>query len=63
MTNFYKLISGRLVKREKIAQIEADSLIPNVKLSGAALNFILPVDTIPVDTLELQDLEDLQIQE
>jgi Transglycosylase len=63
MANFYKLVSGRLVKREKIAQIEADSLIPNVKLSGAALNFILPVDTVPVDSLELQEIEQLQIQE
>jgi len=63
MANFYKLVSGRLVKREKIAQIEADSLVPNVKLSGAALNFILPVDTVPVDSLELQEIQQLQIQE
>ncbi|HOS48913.1 MAG TPA: biosynthetic peptidoglycan transglycosylase [Bacteroidia bacterium] len=63
MANFYKLVSGRLVKREKIAQSEADSLIPNVKLSGAALNFILPVDTVPVDSLELQDIQQLEIQE
>ncbi len=62
MANFYKLVSGRLVKREKIAQVEADSLLPNVKLSGAALNFILPIDSLPVDSLELQDLEELQLQ-
>lgn len=63
MANFYKLVSGRLVKREKIAQSEADSLMPNVKLSGAALNFILPIDTVAVDSLELQNIQDLQIQE
>jgi hypothetical protein len=53
MANYFKLVSGRLARREKIAQAEADSLQPSIKLSGPALDFILPVDTIPADTLEL----------
>jgi membrane peptidoglycan carboxypeptidase len=53
MANYFKLVSGRLARREKIAQAEADSLQPAIKLSGPALDFILPVDTIPADTLEL----------
>ena len=53
MANFFKLVSGRMARREKIAQAEADSLQPYVKLSGPALQFVLPPDTLPVDTLEL----------
>lgn len=53
MANYFKLVGGRLARREKIAQAEADSLQPSIKLSGPALDFILPVDTIPTDTLEL----------
>lgn len=50
MANYFKLVSNRLVKREKIQQFEADSLIPNVKLSGPALTILLPLDTLPVDS-------------
>jgi hypothetical protein len=50
MANYFKLVSNRLVKREKIQQVEADSLIPNVKLSGPALTILLPLDTLPVDS-------------
>jgi membrane peptidoglycan carboxypeptidase len=53
MTNYFKLVSGRLVKREKITQSEADSLVPFVKLTGEALNLVVPLDTIPTDTLDL----------
>ncbi|CAN5377607.1 hypothetical protein BH11BAC2_BH11BAC2_08230 [soil metagenome] len=52
MTNYFNLVAGRLVKREKISQAEADSLRPNVKLTGMALDIVLPPDTIPVDTTE-----------
>jgi hypothetical protein len=53
MENYFKLIAGRLATREKIPQVEADSLQPFIKLAGPALEFVQPVDTIPVDTLEL----------
>ena len=53
MANYFKLVSGRLVKREKITQSEADSLVPFVKLTGEALNLVVPLDTIPTDTLDL----------
>ena len=53
MANYFKSVSGRLVKREKITQSEADSLVPFVKLTGEALNLVVPFDTIPTDTLDL----------
>ena len=53
MANYFKLVSGRLVKREKITQSEADSLVPFVKLTGESLNLVVPLDTIPTDTLDL----------
>lgn len=51
LANFFKLVSGRLVHREKISQAEADSLQPVVRLQGPALQFILPADTVPADSL------------
>lgn len=53
MENYFKLISGRLALREKIPQAEADSLQPVVRLKGPALEFVLPADSLPVDSLEL----------
>ncbi len=57
MANFFKLVSGRLVKREKITQAEADSLQPSVHLSGEAMQVFIPLDSIPVDSLELEELK------
>ena len=57
MTNYFKLVAGRLVKREKITQAEADSLQPIVHLNGMALQIISPVDSIPIDSLELEQLQ------
>lgn len=53
VAGFFKLVSERLAKREKITQEEADNLQADIRLSGAALEYVMPVDTLPVDTLEL----------
>jgi hypothetical protein len=53
VAGFFKLVSGRMAKREKISQSEADNLQVDIRLSGAALEYVLPVDTIPIDTLDL----------
>ncbi|MBL7923558.1 MAG: transglycosylase domain-containing protein [Bacteroidia bacterium] len=53
VAGFFKVVSGRLVKREKITQAEADSLKPFVKLNGPALDFILPQDSIAPDSMDL----------
>jgi membrane peptidoglycan carboxypeptidase len=57
MANYFKLVAGRLVKREKISQAEADSLQPIVHLNGMALQIVMPLDSVPVDSLELEQLE------
>lgn len=53
MANFFKLVSGRMARREKIPQEEADNLQAVIQLVGPARDYIVPVDTLPVDTLEL----------
>jgi hypothetical protein len=52
MAGYYKLVAGRLARRGKIAQSEADSLKPAVILSGAALNIVIPPDTLNEDDFE-----------
>jgi len=49
---YYRLIANHLLRKEKITQTEFDSLQPTVKLNGRALEFILPKDTMPVDSTE-----------
>lgn len=53
MANFFRLVSGRMAKREKIPQEEADNLQTIIQLSGPARDYIVLADTIPVDTLDL----------
>lgn len=52
MQNFFKVVSDRLVRREKISQAEADSLVPSVRLSGPAMMLVQP-DTLQPDSTEL----------
>jgi membrane peptidoglycan carboxypeptidase len=52
MAGYYKLVAGRLARRGKIAQAEADSLKPAVTLSGAALNIVIPPDTLNEEDFE-----------
>jgi len=52
MVNYFKLIAGRMARRELISQADADSLLPEVQLKGRALEFIQPSDTLPPDLPE-----------
>ena len=52
MVDYFKLISGRMARRELIGQADADSLLPEVQLKGRALEFIQPSDTLPPDLPE-----------
>jgi hypothetical protein len=51
MESYYKLVAGRLARRGKIAQEEADSLHPVITLQGPALNIVVPPDTVPDEDL------------
>lgn len=56
VANFFKLISSRMAQREKISQEEADNLQAVIRLSGTALDYVMPVDSLPPDSLELLPL-------
>ncbi|MBK7963877.1 MAG: transglycosylase domain-containing protein [Bacteroidetes bacterium] len=51
VANFMKLVSNRLVIREKIAQIEADSLKVNIQLTGPAMNIFVAPDSTVLDSI------------
>ena len=38
MEGYYKLIAGRLAKKGLISEIEADSIRPDIQVTGAARN-------------------------
>lgn len=59
LQSYYKLIADHLLRKEKITQSEYDGLQPTVKLKGPALQMIIPADTIPTDTLNPDDLDNL----
>jgi hypothetical protein len=49
MAGYYRLVAGRMARREKILQSDADSLQPNVQLKGPALYIVVPPDTSEED--------------
>lgn len=51
VANFMKLVSNRLVIREKITQTEADSLSVNIQLAGPARNIFVVPDSSAVDSI------------
>ena len=52
LSGYYRLVSNFMLKKELISQQEYDNLLPNVKLTGPALNLIIPTDTIFDDNEE-----------
>ncbi len=53
MRNYYKLIANRLVTREKITAAEVDSNFLPLHLSPACMNYLMPPDTITIDSLDI----------
>lgn len=51
VANFMKLVSNRLVIREKITQVEADSLKVNIQLTGPAMKIFVVPDSAVVDSI------------
>lgn len=52
MANYFKLIAGRMARRERISQAEADSLRPEILLKGKAMEFVQPADSLLPDLQE-----------
>ena len=57
---YFEMIANRLLTREKITQQDRDSLKLDVKLTGNALKLILPSDTVPPDSTEMEEMEILE---
>jgi hypothetical protein len=53
MKNYYRMITNRLVTREKITETEVDTNFAPLHLSRACLNYLMPPDTTAVDSLEV----------
>ena len=53
MKGYYKMITNRLVTREKISAAEVDTNFVPLHLSPACLNYLMPPDTSVVDSLEV----------
>lgn len=61
LASYYRLLSNKMLGRNWITPDDTTGLQSNVKLSGPAKQFILPVDTLPLPSDSLLQ-EDLQIQ-
>ncbi len=55
LKNYFQLVAGRLQKKEIITQLELDMLQFQVQLNGPARDLVIPTDTIPVDSLLIED--------
>ena len=53
MKNYYKIITNRLVIREKITAAEVDTNFLPLHLSPVCLNYLMPPDTLAVDSIEV----------
>jgi hypothetical protein len=61
MRNYYKLIANRLVTREKITAADVDTNFLPLHLSPACMNYLMPQDTITIDSLDIiSPLESLE---
>jgi membrane peptidoglycan carboxypeptidase len=61
MKNYYKMIANRLVTREKITAAEVDTNFLPMHFSQACKNYLMPPDTLVIDSLEV--IEPLEIVE
>jgi hypothetical protein len=55
LQGYFKLVAGRMAKKEIITPEQLEQMQFKVELKGPALQFVLPVDTIPVDSLPADD--------
>lgn len=53
MENYFKLVAGRMARREKILQHEADSIKANVRLVGMARDIVIPPGSEIPDSSEI----------
>lgn len=51
LTGYYKLISNRMLSKTWITPLDTFNLKPEIQLKGEALRFIVPADTLPMDSI------------
>lgn len=49
LSNYFRILSGRMVRKGWIAPSDTINLVPNVKLKGPALLMVIPNDSLPPD--------------
>ncbi len=49
LSNYFRILSGRMVQKGWIAPSDTINLVPNVKLKGPALRMVVPNDTLLLD--------------
>jgi hypothetical protein len=59
LKNYFDVVAGRLLKKEIIDQETFEKLSYQVDLKGAALQFVVPPDSLPVDSLIIDNAGDL----
>jgi hypothetical protein len=57
ITDFYKLITGRLVSRGLVSEQDTTGLNPGIKLTGPAVRLVLPGDSLPFQEEDSTDME------
>ena len=53
--DFFRLLSGKMLKKEQISQEAFDHLVPDVTLTGPAKLMLKKTDPVPADSLRIQD--------
>ncbi len=49
LSDYFRVVSNFLLRKELISQEEYDHIVPNVELKGIAREMVVPTDSIPVD--------------
>jgi hypothetical protein len=61
LASYYKLMSEKMLHKELITQEDFDALQPKVELKGIAKTLVLPADSIPPDSLNVDYIEGLEL--
>jgi len=52
---YFKFVSEKMLRKEYISQEDIDRLEPKIELKGPAKKFILPNDSLPADSLQIDN--------
>jgi hypothetical protein len=53
LSNYYRIVSNFMLRKELITQQEHDNLLPNVQLTGPARDLVLPSDTVLIEDQDI----------